>query len=73
MELELKYHLLDNLEKREVMDFIDFLLQKHNRKTENNKTDYQKQILSVSVWNNEDLKPFEENNQLFQQWKPTEW
>ena len=73
MELELKYHLLDNLEKREVMDFIDFLLQKHNRKTENNKKDYQKQILSVSVWNNEDLKPFEENNQLFQQWKPTEW
>ena len=73
MELELKYHLLDNLEKREVMDFIDFLLQKHNRKTEKNKTDYQKQILSVSVWNNEDLKPFEENNQLFQQWKPTEW
>jgi len=66
MELELKYHLLDNLEKREVMDFIDFLLQKHNRKTEENKTDYQKQILSVSVWNTDDLKPFEENKHLLQ-------
>ncbi len=55
------------------MDFIDFLLHKRSRKKEKTTTDYQKRILSVSVWNDDDVKQFEENNQLFQQWKPTEW
>ncbi len=73
MNLELKYHLLDNLEKKEVMDFIDFLLHKRNQGKKHIVTDYQKRILSVSVWSDEDTKQFEENNQLFQQWKPTEW
>jgi hypothetical protein len=67
MDLELKYHLLDNLEKKEVMDFIDFLLHKRSRKKEKTTTDYQKRILSVSVWNDDDVKQFEENNRSFQQ------
>jgi len=73
MNLELKFNLLDNLEKKGVMDFIDFLLHKSLQKKRKATTDYQKRILSVSVWSEDDVKQFEENNQLFQQWKPTEW
>jgi hypothetical protein len=70
---ELKYDLLDNLEKREVQDFIDFLLSKRKKfQTERSET-YKTKIQSVSVWNDTDFRFFAENNQLFSQWKPSEW
>ena len=70
-DTELKYDLLDSLEKREVQDFIEFLLSK--RRPSERPGGYKDLILSVSVWNDEDVRLFGENDKLFNHWKPSEW
>lgn len=71
--LLLKYNLLDAASKREVLDFIDFLLTKETKHNKSIKTDYKKKILKVSVWNNSDIDLIIQNQQKFNQWKPQEW
>ena len=68
-----KYKLLNNSEKREVNDFMDFLLHKQKVKSKNSLSNYKKKILKVSTWSNSDLMIFEKNNLLFNQWKVEEW
>jgi len=68
-----KYKLLNNSEKREVNDFMDFLLQKQKVKSKNSLSNYKKKILQVSTWSDFDLMIFEKNNSLFNQWKVEKW
>lgn len=68
-----KYKLLNNSEKKEVNDFMDFLLQKQKMKSNNSLSDYKKKILKVSTWSDSELMIFEKNNSLFNQWKVEEW
>lgn len=68
----LNYHQLPPLEKQEVADFIEFLLAKIKK----NKADPPKQRkrnFPDSVWSEEDIKVFEENRKLFNQWEPPTW
>ena len=59
-DFQLKYEKLDPLSKREVDDFIDFLLQKTAKK-EFDMTEYRKRILDIPTWAEEDVKEFEVN------------
>jgi len=68
-----KYKLLNNSEKHEVNDFMDFLLQKQKVKSKNSLSNYKKKILQVSTWSDFDLMIFEKNNSLFNQWKVEKW
>ena len=70
-DLEIKYNRLNITAKRELDDFIDFLLSKEN--TNNSMKNYKNNILNVSVWSDTDLKVFKETHNLFNQWKVQEW
>jgi hypothetical protein len=50
-DLALKYNLLDTTAKKEVLDFMDFLLTKATKSKKTINTSYKKKILKVSVWN----------------------
>ena len=51
-EFIVKYNLLDSFSKKEINDFLNFLLSKKKRKPSNGvKNSYKKKILSVSTWN----------------------
>ena len=69
----LKYNLLNALEKKEVKDFIDFLFSKKKGMPDPAPSQYKNKILSVSAWSEDDLKPFDENKKLFDQWPLTTW
>jgi hypothetical protein len=68
-----KFQQLDDEARQEVLDFVDFLLDKKGRKRSADNAFYQEQIQQVSVWSEEDVKPIEEARTQFNQWKPTEW
>jgi hypothetical protein len=73
-DLLLKYDQLDAVSKKEVQDFINFLLAKRQRKMSKKPTaSYRDRILSVSVWSDEDIQIFDKNRTLFNQWQPKEW
>ena len=61
-ELELKYNLLDPDAKKEVLDFIDFLLTKDRKSKNSSKTAYKRKILKVSVWNDSDINEIIQNH-----------
>jgi len=69
----LKYSLLNSFEKKEVRDFIDFLFSKKKNIADSPSSDYRNKILSVSIWNEEDLKVFEEHKNDFDQLAPAKW
>ena len=72
-DLALKYNLLNTSEKREVLDFMDFLLTKETKSKKQLKTNYKKKILNVSVWNDSDIDLIIQNQQKLNQWKAAEW
>ena len=72
-DLALKYNLLDTSAKREVLDFMDFLLTKETKSKKPLKTDYKKKILKVSVWSDSDIDLVIQNQQKLNQWKAQEW
>lgn len=53
-DLVLKFNLLDKDSRREVLDFLDFLLTK-NLKSPPKISKYKEKILKVSVWKDADL------------------
>jgi len=69
----LKYNLLGPFEKKEVGDFIDFLFSKKKKLSKHKPTGYKNKILSVSTWNETDIKVFEENKNQFNQWQQAAW
>ena len=62
-DVTFKYNLLDTSSKREVLDFMDFLLTKVAKSKKPLKTDYKKKILKVSVWNEKDIALMVKNQQ----------
>lgn len=71
-DVQLKYEKLDPLAKKEVDDFIDFLLSKRSAKKSGEKS-YEENLLKVSTWSEDDLKVFDENAKLFNNWTIDEW
>ena len=59
--IEVKYNRLNKTARQEVNDFMDFLLSKQKTTTPNFLSNYKNKILQVSVWNDSDLKIFDQN------------
>ena len=59
-EILSKYNLLDQTARKEVLDFVDFLLSK-KRIERKPLSAYKKKIQSVSTWSDEELKVFDKN------------
>lgn len=72
-ELLLKYNTLSPEGQQEVNDFLDFLLSKHEDQKPFDMKIWKEKIKEVSVWSEEDIKAFEENDKLFNHWKTEEW
>lgn len=68
-----KFNLLDKNAKREVVDFMDFLISKKRTIRRKLLSDYKKKILSVTTWTDEELKIFDENKRLLNQWRVERW
>lgn len=68
----LKYSMLPAFEKKEVSDFIDFLLAKSRKQSLPEQSNPKRQYPD-SVWSEEDVKIFEENKKYFDQWNPPTW
>ncbi|NOY64060.1 MAG: DUF2281 domain-containing protein [Nitrospirae bacterium] len=69
-DITLKIQSLSNNDKKEVLDFIEFLL---NKKKSKKKTNLRKKLLQVSVWNKTDLKAIEKATDNLNQWKIKEF
>jgi hypothetical protein len=62
-----KFEILPEHAKREVSDFIDFLIKK--KKPVKKKIDKTK-LLEISYWNDEEIKAIEEAGKVINKWKP---
>jgi hypothetical protein len=61
-ELLLKYNRLDAFSKQELMDFLEFLIQKKaNVAKAEQKMTYKEKILHVSTWSDEDIEEMQRN------------
>lgn len=72
-ELLAKYNTLSPQEQQEVNDFLDFILSKHQNKPSFDMKAWKEKIKNISSWTEEEIKAFDENSQLFNQWKTEEW
>ena len=73
-DIALKYSLLSNNARKEVNDFLDFLLQKQKGKKNNSLSSYKKKILGVTTWSDSDIEVFQENQKRFNStWRPEKW
>ena len=73
-DIVLKYSLLNNSARKEVNDFLDFLLQKQRVKKGNSTSSYKKKILGVTTWSDSDIESFQVNQRLFNSsWRPEKW
>jgi hypothetical protein len=61
-----KFEVLPESAKKEVSDFIDYLLQK--RPSRKKKLD-KKKLLEISQWTNEDIKAIEEAGKEINKWQ----
>jgi hypothetical protein len=61
-----KFEVLPEAAKKEVVDFIDFLLQK---KTSRKKKLDKKKLLEISKWTEEDIKAIEEAGKEINKWQ----
>ncbi|RCR67295.1 hypothetical protein [Larkinella punicea] len=68
-----KYTQLSDEHQKEVIDFVNFLLQKQEKPVQFNMDAYRKEIQSVSVWSDQDLTPILEAKDQIDNWKPSEW
>jgi hypothetical protein len=55
-DISVKYSLLNQSAKKEVNDFMDFLLNKQKSKKTTPLSTYKKKILQVSTWSESDVK-----------------
>jgi hypothetical protein len=73
-DIVLKYSLLNNDARKEVNDFLDFLLQKQKEKKNSSLSSYKKKILGVTTWSDSDIETFQVNQKLFNSsWRPEKW
>jgi hypothetical protein len=68
-----KYNSLPPQGQQEVRDFLDFMLTKYLHNRSFDMKAWKENIQRVSVWSDEDVKVFDENKNLFKQWKTEEW
>ena len=69
----LKYNHLDTQLKKEVDMFIDFLLSKKQKEEKKTMSLYQKKILKVSQWSDEDIAILNESKASFNQLNIQSW
>ncbi len=72
-DISLKYSLLNKTARKEVNDFLDFLLQKQQERKSITLSGYKKKILAVTTWADPDLEVFKENQKLFNSWRIEQW
>jgi hypothetical protein len=72
-DIALKYNLLDDSAKKEVLDFVDFLLNKKGNLKESDSSDYKKRLLQVSKWEEADIDLLIKNQQKLNQWNVQKW
>lgn len=73
-ELLLKFEKLNPFRKQELLDFLEFLLNKQGEPMEATPyAAYKKEILEVSVWSEEEISVLEENRKKLGQWQVPEW
>lgn len=72
-DISLRYYLLNQSGKKEVVDFMDFLLSRQKKRRKLSLSVYKKKILNVSTWTKKDIEIFTQNCALFNQWKIQEW
>lgn len=72
-DIVVKYNRLSKTARQEVNDFMDFLLSKQKTSKPNLLGTYKNKILKVSTWTDSDLKIFDQNQQLLNQWRVQEW
>ena len=69
-ELLLKYKRLDSLSKKQLLNFLDFLLGKQAKKQPDfNMESYRKKLLKVSIWSKDDISAMKQNASHFNNWK----
>ncbi|AYQ32665.1 hypothetical protein [Runella sp. SP2] len=71
-ELILKYKLLDTFGQQELMDFLEFLVQKKQKKMSVDASTYKQQLLQVSTWSEDDLAELQAYPNKFN-FKGSEW
>lgn len=57
-DIAYKYTLLNKNAKKEVQDFVDFLLSNGESKLNLSISEYKRRILTVSTWSDNDVKIF---------------
>jgi hypothetical protein len=72
-DIALKYSLLNHHARKQVNDFLDFLLQRQREKGNSSLSSYKKKILGVTTWSDSDLEIFQVNQKVFNSWKPEKW
>lgn len=72
-ELIMKFELLDPIKRQEILDFLDFLLNKQEKVRAENLKSYKEQILQVSTWSEKDIVEMEANSKKRSQWQAPEW
>lgn len=75
-DLVLKFSLLDHFQQRQLLDFLDFLLQ--NKKKEKPEFDfdwdvYKQDMLSMPTWTKTELGLFEESKKQINEWNIPKW
>ena len=72
-EVILKYSLLSQNSREEVLLFIDKLLEKQKEKPDNALVSYRDKIMSVSVWNEAEIDELLNSHKHFQNWDVPKW
>ncbi len=71
VDIAYKYNMLDENARKQLNDFIDFLLIK-NKKKETDLSEYYKRIQTVSQWSQEDVAYLHEVKNSYN-WNVEEW
>jgi hypothetical protein len=72
-QLTLKYNKLNEFSKKEISDFLDFLLSKEVKNKKTKTEEYKREILKVSTWTEDEITDLENNIKYFGRWDIQEW
>lgn len=72
-QLMLKYNQLSNFSKREITDFLDYLLSKETNSAKDKEEKYKNKILKVSTWTDDEIAEMERNIKTFGKWNIQKW
>jgi hypothetical protein len=73
-DLTEKYQQLNEREQKEGKEGRERMLSRKNQaKSSSSGAGYKEKLMKVSQWSDDDLKVFEQNRKLFNNWKAAEW